>query len=64
MYSHLSRSSFEVLLQHAQLHDIARVPDDCHYGNGVTAPYVAVKTLHAIETERTRHPKPGLCTKR
>ena len=60
MYSHLSRSSFEVLLQHAQLDDITRVPDDGHDGNGVAAPHVAVETLHTVETERTGHPQPGL----
>lgn len=58
--THLSRSSFEVLFQHAQLHDITRVPDDCHYGNRVTALDVAVETLHTVETERTRHPQPRL----
>lgn len=62
--THLSRSSFEVLFQHAQLHDITRVPDDCHYGNRVTALDVAVETLHAVETERTRHPQPRLHTQR
>lgn len=58
--THLSRSSFEVLFEHAQLHDITRVPDDCHYGNRVTALDVAVETLHTVETERTRHPQPRL----
>lgn len=60
MIKNLSRTSFEVLLQHAQLDDIAGVPDDCHYGNRVTAPDVAVETFGAVKTERARHPQPRL----
>ena len=60
MIQYLSRTSFEVLLQHAQLNDITGMPDDCHYGNRVTAPDVAVETLGTVKTERTGHPKPGL----
>ncbi len=60
MSSHLSRTSFEVLLQHAQLDDITGVPDDCHYGNRVTAPDVAVETLGTVKAEGTGHPEPRL----
>lgn len=60
MCSHLSRTSFEVLLQHAQLDDITGVPDDCHYGDRVAAPDVAVETLGTVKTKRTGHPKPCL----
>lgn len=60
MSSHLSRSSFKVFLQHAQLDDITGVPDDCHYGYRVAAPDVAVETLGTVKTERAGHPKPCL----
>lgn len=60
--AHLSRLSFEVLLQHAQLNNITGMPDHSYYGNRVTAPDVAVQTLHTVETEGTGHPKPSLFT--
>lgn len=59
-FSHLSRAGFKVFLQHTEFHDITGVPDDCHDGNRVTAPDVAVDTLSAVETKRSRHPKPCL----
>lgn len=58
--SHLSRTSLEVLLQHAQLNDITGVPDDCHYGNRAAAPDVAVETFGTVKAEWTGHPKPRL----
>lgn len=60
--AHLPWTSSEVLLQHAQLKDITGMLDDCHYGNGVAAPDVAVEALGTVETERSTHPKPGLAT--
>lgn len=64
MSSHLSGTSFEVLLQHPQFDDITGVSDHCHYSDGVTAPNVAEETLCTVETEGTGHPKPRLNTRR
>lgn len=64
MSSHLTGTSFEILLKHAQLDHIARVPDDRHYGDRVAAADVAVEALGAVETERTGHPQPRLQAER
>lgn len=59
-HKYLPRASCEVFLQHQQLKDITRVPDDCHNGDRFAAPDITEETLSAVKTKWTRNPKPSL----